>query len=179
MFGKFKGKIDKGGNAAPSFEGAATAPEPSETISSIGYGMTIVGKIVGDGVLEIFGRFEGELRAATVLIGEGAHVEGKVIAQELTIGGRVKGTIHAIRVTLHGAAVVEGDIFHQSLSIEGTARFEGSSRRENPTDTSSNVRLKGSNLQIPTQPPVASIEGVRKFKSPPDNVIDWASASFT
>lgn len=179
MFSKFKGKIvDKDRNVAPSYGAPAATPKPPETISSIGPGMTIVGKIVGDGALEIFGRFEGELRASNVLIGEGAQVEGNVIAQELTIGGRVKGTIHAIRVKLHGTAVVEGDIFHQSLSIEGNALFEGLSRREeNPTDTPSSVRVKGPNLQSPTQPQVASIDGARKFKGPPDNVIDWASAS--
>ena len=66
----------------------------------------------------------------TVLINEGAKVEGDVVADELTIAGRVKGTIHANRVKLNSTAVVEGDIFHRSLSIEENARFEGSSKRE-------------------------------------------------
>jgi cytoskeletal protein CcmA (bactofilin family) len=64
------------------------------------------------------------------LIGEGAKVEGDLVAEELTIGGTVKGTIHANCVRLNSTAVVEGDIFHQSLSIEEHARFEGSSKRE-------------------------------------------------
>src|SRR4029078_3313887 len=74
--------------------------------------------------------FEGEDRALTILINEGAKVEGDVVAEELTVGGMVKGTIHANRVKLNCTAVVEGDIVRRSLSIEENARFEGSSKRE-------------------------------------------------
>jgi len=97
--------------------------------STIGRGVTVIGKIVGEGTVHVLGQIEGELRALTVLIGEGAKVDGDLVAEELTIGGMVKGTIHANRVRLNGTAVVEGDIFHQSLSIEENARFEGSSKR--------------------------------------------------
>src|ERR1700722_4864454 len=102
----------------------------TDEASSISRGMTVVGKIFGEGTGQVFGHIEGELRALTVLINEGAKVEGDVVAEELTIGGMVKGTIRANRVKLNGTAVVEGDIFHRSLSIEENARFEGSSKRE-------------------------------------------------
>ena len=70
-----------------------------------------------------------------LLIGDGAQVEGSVIAQDVTVCGRVKGTIRAVRVKLQEGGVVEGDIFHRSLTIEENSVFEGSSRRvENPTD---------------------------------------------
>jgi cytoskeletal protein CcmA (bactofilin family) len=106
---------------------AATSTDP---ISTVGRGVTVVGKIVGEGTVQVLGQIEGELRALTILIGEGAKVEGDLVAEELTIAGTVKGTIHANRVRLNRTAVVEGDIFHQSLSIEENARFEGSSKRE-------------------------------------------------
>jgi cytoskeletal protein CcmA (bactofilin family) len=106
------------------------APPAADPISTIGRGVTVVGKIIGEGTVHVLGQIEGELRALTVLIGEGAKVEGDVVAEELAIGGMVKGTIHANRVRLNSTAVVEGDIFHQSLSIEENARFEGSSKRE-------------------------------------------------
>jgi len=92
--------------------------------------LTIVGKIVGKGVVKIFGHIEGELRASTILIADGAQVEGDIFADELNIGGHVKGTIHVNRVKLNSTAVVEGDIYHRSLAIEENARFEGLSRRE-------------------------------------------------
>jgi cytoskeletal protein CcmA (bactofilin family) len=117
-------------------------PTKAGTASCIGSGMSIVGNIECSGPAQVFGRVKGELRASDLLIGDGAQIEGSVIAQDVTVCGRVKGTIRAVRVKLHGGAV-EGDIFHRSLSIDENSLFEGSSRRvENPTDAPS-VDAKG------------------------------------
>ena len=124
------------------------APKPERTTktgpdSCIGSGMSVVGKIECNGPAQVFGRIEGELRASDLLIGDGAQIEGSVIAQNVTVCGRVKGTIHAVRVKLQNGGAVEGDIFHKSLSIDESSLFEGSSRRvENPTDPSSSVSPK-------------------------------------
>ena len=96
MFGKSQTEIveDHRDSTMPRRAVAASAaPE----VSSISSGLSIVGKIVGHGALTIFGHVEGELRASTVVIAEGAQMEGDVVAEELTIGGYVKGTIHANR----------------------------------------------------------------------------------
>jgi cytoskeletal protein CcmA (bactofilin family) len=107
----------------------------SGTSSCIGSGMSIVGNIECNGPAQVFGRIKGEVRASDLLIGDGAQVEGSVIAQDVTVCGHVKGTIHAVRVKLQDGGAVEGDIFHRSLSIDENSVFEGSSRRvENPTD---------------------------------------------
>jgi cytoskeletal protein CcmA (bactofilin family) len=134
MFGK--SKDDHGQPPSPVQQprsAEATKPEArvsADQISTISRSMTVVGKIVDEGTVHVLGQLEGELRALTIVIGEGAKVEGDLVAEELTIGGAVKGTIHANRVKLNSTAVVEGDIFHRSLSIEENARFEGSSRRK-------------------------------------------------
>ena len=142
MFGKGKdGMPDELKSPAPvqSFHSAApTSAATSDSgngVSSISAGMTVVGKIAGAGAVKILGRVEGELHASTVLIADGAEVEGNVVAEELTVGGRVKGTIRANRVRLNSTAIVEGDIFHRALAIEENAKFEGTSRRdENAAD---------------------------------------------
>ena len=149
MFGKSKD------SAADNNRDSATAQEvkrpvaysataaATEATSSISAGLSIVGKIVGQGRLSILGHVEGEVHASTVQVGDGAEVEGNIVAEELTIGGRVKGTIHANRVKLNSTAVVEGDIYHRSLAIEENAQFEGMSRRqENVIDTPSLVPAK-------------------------------------
>jgi cytoskeletal protein CcmA (bactofilin family) len=154
MLNSFKGKApeqDKSvaANAAEVIEQAQrsvveqVAPKPARTTktgpdSCIGSGMSVVGKIECDGPAQVFGRIEGELRASDLLIGDGAQIEGSIIAQNVTVCGRVKGTIHAVRVKLQNGCAVEGDIFHKSLSIDENSLFEGSSRRvENPTEPSS------------------------------------------
>ena len=142
-------------------EQTAPRPEPTTkagTASSIGSGMSIVGNIECNGPAQVFGRIEGELRASDLLIGDGAQIEGSVIAQDVTVRGRVKGTIRAVRVKLEDGGAVEGDIFHRSLSIDENSLFEGSSRRvENPTDPSSSVDAKGPQKKGTAPAPLPSI----------------------
>src|SRR6266487_1070947 len=122
---------------------ARREPTKAGTASSIRSGMSIVGNIECNGPAQVFGQIKGELRASDLLIGDGAQVEGSVIAQDVTVCGRVKGTIHAVRVKLQDGGAIEGDIFHRSLSIDENSLFEGSSRRvENPTEPSSSVEAK-------------------------------------
>jgi cytoskeletal protein CcmA (bactofilin family) len=122
----------------PVVEQQPARPGPTTnaaTRSCIGSGMSIVGNIECNGPAQVFGRVKGELRASDLLIGDGAQIEGSVVAQDVTVCGRVKGTIRAVRVKLQDGGAVEGDIFHRSLSIDENSLFEGSSRRvENPTD---------------------------------------------
>src|ERR1700747_1138786 len=90
-------------------------------------------------------RFSAELKASfeDLLVGDGATIDGSVIAQNVTVCGRVKGTIRAVRVKLQNGGAVEGDIFHRSLSIDENSLFEGSSRRvENPTEIPSSIDAK-------------------------------------
>jgi len=56
---------------------SAAASSAASEASSISSGLSIVGKIVGDGALTIFGHVKGELRASTVVIAEGAQIEGE------------------------------------------------------------------------------------------------------
>jgi cytoskeletal protein CcmA (bactofilin family) len=134
------------GRTVQPHDHAWASPGPTTkggTASCIGSDMSIVGKVECNGPAQVFGRIEGELRASDLLIGDGAQVEGTVIAQNVTVCGSLKGTIRAVRVKLQEGGAVEGDIFHQSLSVDENSVFEGSSRRvENPTDAPS-VDAKG------------------------------------
>jgi cytoskeletal protein CcmA (bactofilin family) len=127
MFGKSKDGNDP---MLPPLKQPSGDQPSMDQVSAISRGITVVGRIFGEGTVEIFGRIEGELRASTVSIQEGAQVEGDVVAEDLIIAGQVKGTIHANSVKLNSTAVVEGDIFHRLLSIEENARFDGTSKRE-------------------------------------------------
>ena len=150
MLGKSKGNAgnyDHASSVQHMPRPSVASPRTPEG-SSISAGLSIVGKVVGDGAVTIFGRVAGELRASTVVIAEGAQIEGEIVAEELMIGGHVKGTLHANRVKLNSTAVVEGDICHRTLAIEENARFEGTSRRsENKIDTPSRVQTNRSQLQ--------------------------------
>ena len=146
MFGKSKEDQDVGSGVQRS---TATQGETS----SISSGLSIVGKIVGHGAVTIFGHVKGELQASTIVIAEGAEVEGDIVAEELTVSGHVEGTVRANRVKLNSTAVVDGDILHRSLVMEENAQFEGASRRlEDVINTPLRVQT---NLH---QPQTASID---------------------
>jgi cytoskeletal protein CcmA (bactofilin family) len=147
------------------------------TASCIGSDMSIVGKIECNGPAQVFGRIEGEVRASDLLISDGAHIEGSVVAQNVTVCGRIKGTIRAVRVKLQNGGAVEGDIFHRSLSIDENSQFEGSSRRvENPTEIPSSIDAKvpqTKDIQSPT--PMSNIDGdLRRVESTPS---DWSEST--
>src|SRR6201997_3975707 len=136
MFGKSQSETADNHRDSTSVQRMPRSAAVSSAVpeaSSISSGLSIIGKIVGHGALTVFGHVEGELHASTVVIAEGAEMEGELIAEDLTIGGRVKGTIHANRVKLSSTAVVEGDIIHQTLAIDENAHFEGTSRRNENT----------------------------------------------
>src|SRR5438309_7495348 len=95
------------------------------TDSCIGSGMSIVGKIECTGPAQIFGRIEGELRASQLLIGNGAQVEGSVIAQDVTVCGRVKGTVRRLEVHMYDGHAMLDVVCRLLFSIEEHAQFEG------------------------------------------------------
>lgn len=169
MFGKSKGHAANDGRVPgpmQQFERLAAAqsgPQSPDAISTISADVAIVGKITGSGTINVFGRIEGELRASTLVIADGAQVEGDIVAEDVTIGGRLKGTIHAKRVRLAGTAVVHGDIFHHSLAIEENARFEGLSRRDDAAAEPPRVQASL------TQTVAVLHEGNRKANGSPDS----------
>ena len=123
MFGRAKGSLKEKDSLLPQapqlqeLTPASLAEFDLTEASTIGPGMTVVGKISSEGTLNVFGRVEGELDAFIIRIAEGAQVEDSIAAQELIIGGHFKGIIQANRVTLIGSAVVEGEIHHHASLI--------------------------------------------------------------
>lgn len=114
------------------------------SVSTFGPGMLIKGSIVCEGAMVVFGRIYGEIHAVKLAIGEGAQVEGQIIAEEITIAGNVKGTIHSKSVKLERTAVVEGEIFKNALMIDQDAQFEGMTRRlEKPVELPSVAQIVG------------------------------------
>jgi cytoskeletal protein CcmA (bactofilin family) len=126
------------------FDEADLGDKSSETVSALGRGMLITGNIVCAGSMQIFGRVVGDIHAAKLTIGEGARVEGNIIAQETAIQGFFKGTLRSNGVKLQSTAVVDGEILNKSLTIEQSAQFEGVARRlDRPVDAPSSEQVTG------------------------------------
>jgi cytoskeletal protein CcmA (bactofilin family) len=144
-FSQAKGGRDKArviGSVADANSGEtdAVVKGSADTVSTLGPGMVIIGNIVCQDSAQIFGRVTGDIQAVAIVVGEGAHVEGNITAQEVCVNGTFKGTIRGNTVKLRGAASVDGEVFSRSLTVEENVQFEGVSRRlDKPVELPSTV----------------------------------------
>ena len=97
--------------------------------SIISANLRIVGDLVSDGDVQVDGAVEGDVRACTITVSEGAEVKGQVMAESVCIRGFVEGEITAAKVELGRTAKVLGDIVHKDLAIQSGAFLEGHCRR--------------------------------------------------
>jgi cytoskeletal protein CcmA (bactofilin family) len=91
----------------------------------IGSGLKIVGDVSAEGLVEVNGQIEGDVRCTSLVISPNAQIVGSVTAERVVVNGRVEGPIQGGDVVLKSKAHVVGEIRHQSLTIEKGAYFEG------------------------------------------------------
>lgn len=93
-------------------------------------GCEFEGKLCFCGTVRISGTFRGEIFTSdTLIIGEGARVQGQIEAGTVIISGEVSGNIRAKqRVEIHRPAIFRGDILTPSLRVDEGVIFEGSSK---------------------------------------------------
>jgi cytoskeletal protein CcmA (bactofilin family) len=101
--------------------------------SIIGSGLTVSGNLVSEDDVQIDGRVDGDVRAASVVVGEHAVIQGDIIAEEAVIRGRLEGSVRARKLQLCATARVNGNILHEAMSVEIGAIFQGNCRHsDNP-----------------------------------------------
>lgn len=130
-----RSKSNQSGSETPAAP-IAPAPAPNSkqrgavrtAPSIISPDLSFVGTIVSSGDIQIDGKIEGEIRTASLTIGEKALVQGDIYAEEVTVRGKVIGTIRGRRVQLSSTCHVEGTILHEALAVEAGAFFEGHCR---------------------------------------------------
>jgi len=95
----------------------------------IGETAVFEGSISTEKTISIEGVLKGDIvKAAGVLVGSKATVEGNINAEVVMIAGKIKGDITALEsIEILPKAVVTGDIKTNILTIEEGAYFEGNS----------------------------------------------------
>ncbi len=108
----------------------SVSPSQQTITGVIDHGCELEGKLCFQGTVRIGGTFRGEIYTPdTLIISEGAKVQGQIDAGTLIISGEVNGSIRAKhRVEIHRPAVFRGDILTPSLSVDDGVIFEGSSK---------------------------------------------------
>jgi cytoskeletal protein CcmA (bactofilin family) len=95
--------------------------------SVLGSGVSIEGKMEGDGDVRIAGKFKGDIHIKGNLnIQKGAHLTAKINADAVTIEGEIDGTVVASgQVTLSESAQVVGDLKAKTLIVSAGSRMRG------------------------------------------------------
>jgi cytoskeletal protein CcmA (bactofilin family) len=118
--------------SSPLSQDTSAKPAPKERTdmkeSLIAAGLTIEGKINGNGHVRVAGRFKGDIQVEGNLhIDAGAKVEGQVKASEVIVSGELQGNIEsAKRVELQQGGTINGDVKAGSLTVAAGARMRGS-----------------------------------------------------
>ncbi|MEE9347619.1 MAG: polymer-forming cytoskeletal protein [Robiginitomaculum sp.] len=105
-------------------------PNASGIPSILAADLLITGEIVTDGDVQVEGRLDGNISAATLTIGEQGAVNGTIKAGTVLIRGKVTGKINAGSVELAETANVQADIVQDHLSIANGAFFDGKCSRK-------------------------------------------------
>ena len=83
----------------------------------------------GDNPVVVEGRFEGDITATELTLGQRGSIDGKVKAVEVTIAGTFKGELECGSLTIGATAHVQGNICTNALSIDTGAEVLGSISR--------------------------------------------------
>ena len=100
-------------------------PASGSTFSIIGSDVVIKGDVTASVDLHVDGRIEGDIQCASLVQGEGSHIEGAVTAEQARIGGSVSGSIAARELVVLRTARINGDVHYDALTIEQGAEVEG------------------------------------------------------
>jgi len=95
--------------------------------SVLGSGVSIEGKMEGDGDVRIGGKFKGDIHIkGNLSIQKGAHLTAKINAEAVTIEGEIDGTVVANgQVTLSESGQFVGDLKAKTLTVVAGSRMRG------------------------------------------------------
>ncbi len=95
----------------------------------IGANSSIKGEAELKGTIRIDGKFEGNIRADWVVIGEKGYMKGDIYATGVIVGGTIEGNIIASEsLEIKSKGRVYGDVQTKKLTIIEGGVFEGRSR---------------------------------------------------
>ncbi|MXO75470.1 polymer-forming cytoskeletal protein [Altererythrobacter aerius] len=109
-------------------------PASVGSFSVIGSDVVITGDVSASADLHVDGRIEGDIRCASLVQGEGSHIEGAVSAESARLAGSVSGSISARELVILKTARIHGDVHYDALTIEQGADVEGRLAHRTPAE---------------------------------------------
>lgn len=120
LFLKIARRLSKSGNSMP-------------VPTIIGSNTMIKGDIASDGIMQIDGRVEGDIKCLELVIGLKGSVSGCVETQNMQLFGTLQGKAIVDSLFVSKTAKLMGDATHNSLAIEPGAYIDGHCIRSSST----------------------------------------------
>lgn len=116
---------------------------PAAAASVIGVDILVTGDIEAEVDLHIEGRVLGNVRCATLILGERSSVKGKVLAQRVRVSGVIDGAVETIDLAVEATARVKGEISFSRLRVANGGVIEGTiTHKPLPRGAAEESRLK-------------------------------------
>jgi len=103
---------------------AFTDSDEKKSPTIVGAGCKLKGNIQTDHTVQIHGNVEGNITAATIIIGRGGSVIGDISAHTLFLHGSLEGDATADTVNAFANAKMSGTLFYKTLNITGNNGLE-------------------------------------------------------
>lgn len=136
---------NKSSTAIPGSNGTGSGnaekdAESGKPMSVIGADIVITGDIEASVDLHIEGQVTGDVRCATLILGENSTVNGRIQAERVRVGGRVDGAVETRDLAIEAGARVTGDLVYERLRVASGGVIEGTMKRV-AADDGANLKL--------------------------------------
>jgi cytoskeletal protein CcmA (bactofilin family) len=111
-------------------------------MSMIGADIVVTGNIEAQVDLHIEGRVQGDVRCATLILGENSVVNGSVYADRVRVSGTVEGAVETKDLAIEATARVTGDVTYERLRVANGGIVEGHMRRRVSEEAADSGKLK-------------------------------------
>jgi cytoskeletal protein CcmA (bactofilin family) len=117
--------------------------ESSEWTGFLERGVKLEGKLESTGTFRIDSAMKGTLVSEdTLVLGEHASIEGRIVGNRVVIAGRFDGSIEAKgKVEIQPNAIVTGEIHTPCLIIEPGAIFDGHCHMPTPAEAAKPIAI--------------------------------------
>jgi cytoskeletal protein CcmA (bactofilin family) len=124
-------------------EAKKVEPETAEEMSIIGSGIRVTGNIEATDDLHLLGKVEGDVRCATLILGEKSVIRGSVYAERVRAAGTVEGAIETKDLAVEATARLNGDITYSRIRIANGGVIDGRmTYRESEEEPGEAARLR-------------------------------------
>ena len=111
------------------------------SMSVIGADITITGNIEATVDLHIEGRVHGDVRCATLILGENSTVNGSIYAERVRVSGTVDGAVETKDLAIEATARVTGDVTYERLKVANGGSVEGHMKRRPAAEDDNRLKL--------------------------------------